>query len=80
MPASTPLPMLQEVRSFCELQGCMALKELRLNHNALAELPQSLSACRQLRIVDLAGNPIVTLKPIKASWHPSVMIESHDII
>ena len=57
-----------------DVQGCTALKELRLNHNALAELPQSLSACRQLRIVDLAGNPIVSLKPIKASTHPPILL------
>ena len=47
-------------------QGCTALRELRLNHNALKALPQGLSACQQLRIVDLADNPISALQPIKA--------------
>ena len=56
------------------VQGCTALKELRLNHNALAELPQSLGACRQLRIVDLAGNPIITLKPIEASLTSGILM------
>ena len=49
------------------MQGCTALRELRLNHNALTALPQGLSACKQLRIVDVAGNPIAALQPIMAS-------------
>ena len=49
------------------MQGCSALRELRLNHNALTALPQGLTACQQLRIVDLAGNPIAGLQPIKVS-------------
>ncbi len=62
------------------VQGCTSLRELRLNHNALTALPQGLSVCRQLRIVDLGGNPISALPPIKASLNSPQLYFCADIV
>lgn len=48
-----------------DLKGCASLAELRLGHNELTALPEALSSCSRLKIVDLGSNRIADIDSVQ---------------